>query len=135
MVASVAPHLLAPRIATGLGAEKTAILAQGCVSVAFVGLALAPSALFVAVAFVLRQAAASVAAPLYASVLHTRVDPEDSDAAAGYRMIAQSIVWAAGNFIAGPLIGSIGFAALLSCAAAAHLVAALVERFAFARAS
>jgi len=131
-IAAVAPHFAAPRLAKRFGAERATMLVQGVGAAAVIALALAPTAALAATAFVVRHASAGAGAALYSSVLHTRVDPDDSDAAASYRMIADSIVWAAANFAAGSLIEHRGFPFVLACTAGAYLGAIAIERSVFA---
>ena len=132
MVAAIAPHFISPRIAKRFGSESTTMFAHGVATTGLAALALATTPAVAVTAFVVRQIAASAAAPLYTSVLHTRVHADDSAPAASYRMIAQSVAWAAANFAAGPIVAQFGFGALLACAAATHAAAVALERVAFA---
>lgn len=87
-------------------------------------------------AFVGRQIAATATQPIYASMLHGSVLDEDSGPVASYRMLVQSIVWAAGNFLAGPLVDLDGgrFRVLLGASATLMSLAAILGAISYPKA-
>lgn len=104
MIASVGSHLVAPSAARRTGLVAVILGAQ-LLSLPLLGvLFVATSAWTAAPAFVARQALVATAAPQYSNWIHSTVAPRYSSSVAGYRMLAQSIAWAGGNFAAGPLL-------------------------------
>jgi MFS family permease len=104
MLVGWAGHLLSPRSARRFGTWPVIIGTQLLALPFFGELLVAQTVPLAAGAFVLRQAVMNVSAPLVGSFLHSNVLDEDSGPLASYRMLAQSVVWAGANFLAGPLM-------------------------------
>lgn len=106
MLVGSAGHLLSPRLARRFGTWQVIVGTQVLSLPLFAELLVAGHVPLAATAFVLRQAVMNMSAPLYASLLHSSVVPEDSGPVASYRMLAQSVAWAGASFLAGPLLAA-----------------------------
>lgn len=104
MLAGCAGHLFSPRLARRFGTWPVIVGAQ-IASLPFYAVLLITGFLPVAaIAFVFRQAVMNTSTPLTGAFLHSNVLDDDSGPLASYRMLAQSVVWTAANFLAGTLI-------------------------------
>jgi MFS family permease len=126
MLAGTATNLLLPAVTRRFGSARAlAVLFAGAV-IGFVGLGLAATVEGAAVALVLRYACTVAANPLWTGTLHAAVDSGDGESLASWRMIVQSVAWAAANLIAGAALaqGAGALRGLLFTAAVVQGVAA-----------
>ena len=130
-----AGHVLSPRLAARFGTPKTILATQLLSLPFFAELLFAHEASLAIAAFVLRQAMMNMSLPLYGSFLHTSVVDEDSGPVASYRMIAQSVAWAAANFVAGPLMAADagGFRYVIAATMATYVAAIAVGAIVYPR--
>lgn len=115
----------APALAKWSSPTRVLLGAQALMLPLFAELLFARAVIFAAAAFIVRQALAMVIAPLYTSVLHSRVADADSGPVASYRMIVQSVVWAGANFIAATLfsLDAGGFRGVIAATIVAYVAA------------
>jgi hypothetical protein len=120
--------LAAPTLAKRFGAPRVMLVALALMLPLFAELLFARAMRFAMGAFVVRQALAMIVAPLYTSVLHSRVSDADSGPVASYRMIVQSIVWAGAGLVASHLfaLDHGGFGGVITATMAAY-IASLVS--------
>ncbi len=137
MLVGSAGHMLSPRLARRFGTWPVILGTQALSLPLFGELLVAGHVPLAATAFVLRQAVFNMSAPLYTSLLHSSVEPEDSGPVASYRMLAQSAAWAAACFLAGPLIAADrgDFRLVLAATMGTYVLAIAVGAIVFPRAS
>lgn len=137
MLVGSAGHAMSPRLARRFGTWPVILGTQLCSLPLFAELLVAGHVPLAATAFVLRQTVMNMSAPLYASLLHGSVEPEDSGPVASYRMLAQSVAWAGASFLAGPLMTADagGFRLVLTATMGAYVLAIAVGAVVFPRAS
>lgn len=127
MLVGTAANLAAPRLARVLGETSLLALLHVATAAGFLGLAVATSERGAATALVARAAFAVAATPLWTALLHARLRPDEGDAVAAWRMLCQSVAWAAANLLAGAAFarGQGAMQTLLYGASLAQLVAAV----------
>ena len=137
MLAGSLGHVLSPRLAARFGTWRVILATQLASLPLFAELLVAGHVPLAATAFVLRQAVMNMSAPLYVSLLHSSVAPEDSGPVASYRMLAQSVAWAGASFLAGPLIAADrgDFRYVLAATMVAYVAAIATGALVFPRAS
>jgi MFS family permease len=101
MLAGTLGNLLLPVLARRIGSARALAALFAGAAVGFVGLALAATVKVAALALVLRYSCSVAANSLWTGALHAAVDPRDGESLASWRMIVQSIAWAAANLLAG----------------------------------
>lgn len=126
MVAGTLANLATPLVARHLGNARALTVLQAGAALGFVGLAAAGTVGGAAVALVARFACSVAAIPLWTAALHAALPPHEGEAAASWRMVVQSVAWAAANLLAGAALtrGVDALRALFLFAAAAQALAA-----------
>ncbi|MDP3220909.1 MAG: hypothetical protein Q8S73_42890 [Deltaproteobacteria bacterium] len=126
MVAGTLTNLAAPLIADRLGNVRALALLQVGAAIGFLGLATAETTGFAALALVARYACSVAAIPLWTAALHANLAPGDGEIASSWRMVVQSVAWAAANLFAGLALtgGADALRVLFLVAAAAQVLAA-----------
>ncbi|MCC7543083.1 MAG: MFS transporter [Deltaproteobacteria bacterium] len=137
MIAGGAGHLLSPTLARRFGTWPVILATQALCIPLFAELLWTDHVPLAAGAFVLRQSLVNMSAPLMTSLIHGCTSPSESGPIASYRMLMQSIAWAGGNFLAGPLLAADagGFGGVLVATMAVHTTAIVTGLAVFPRAA
>ncbi len=126
-VLGTAGNLASPAVSSRVSARSAVVAAQLALAPIFVTLALVHDARVAVAAFALRHAVSNVGNPVHTAIVHTSVAPHEGAPLAAWRMLVQSVAWAAANFVAGEILTASrgGFAPLLLVVAATHLAGAV----------
>lgn len=125
LLAGTLANLAAPRVAGWFGEGRLLALLQVGTAVGFVGLAAAGSIQGAALSLVVRYACSVAALPLWTAALHAALPEHEGEAAASWRMVVQSVAWAAANLVAGAVLtrGEGAMRGLLVASAVSHATA------------
>jgi|GEM_PF-1283527 len=126
MVAGTLGNLVVPRVARRIGNVRALTLLQVGTAAGFVGLAAASTVGGAVVALVARYACSVTAIPLWTAALHAALSPQDGETAASWRMVVQSVAWAAANLLAAAALtrGADALRGLFFAAAVSQAIAA-----------
>jgi MFS family permease len=126
MLAGTLGNLAAPLVARRLGNVRSLAILQVGAAIGFVGLAMAATVGGAVVALVARYACSVTAIPLWTAALHAALPPPEAERAASWRMVVQSVAWAAANLLAGAALtrGAGALRVLFLAAAVSQVLAA-----------
>ena len=135
MVVGTIAYALVPWASRRFGLPRAIILLQLLTLPLFFELARATNIYFAAAAFVARYTLAATAAPLLNAFFQEVSFERDGEAVAGLGMVTSSVTWAAGTWLASPLLAAAGgrFGYAIAASALLYVVIAAIASVAFPR--